>query len=134
MQNFMKWANLSKSYLLEAKWYHKEIKPTLEDYLENAWVSVTWPLMLLHSFFFATNPKENEILEMKHHYPSIIQLSSKMVRLADDLGTAPVCDYLPNSIMFGNLHFHLFYTQDICYEDIEYSRGRKGQVVFKLLE
>ncbi|GMN40957.1 hypothetical protein TIFTF001_010183 [Ficus carica] len=37
------WADLCGSYLVEAKWYHNGYKPTMQEYIENAWVSIAAP-------------------------------------------------------------------------------------------
>nr|QWQ79604.1 TPS46 [Juglans sigillata] len=67
------WADLCRSYLLEAK---------------NAWITITGPNMLVHSFFFVTNPITKEALDLLEEYPDIIRWIAVIVRLADDLGTS----------------------------------------------
>ncbi|CAK9316331.1 unnamed protein product [Citrullus colocynthis] len=39
------WVDLCKSYMLEAKWYYTNYKPTLEEYLDNAWISISGPVI-----------------------------------------------------------------------------------------
>ena len=82
------WAELCKSYLLEAKWYHSGYIPTLAEYIENAWVSIGAPVILVHAYFFTTNPITKEALECFEEYSNIIRWSSMILRLADDLGTS----------------------------------------------
>ncbi|GFP82375.1 (+)-epi-alpha-bisabolol synthase [Phtheirospermum japonicum] len=38
---FVMWAELCKKYMLEAQWYYSEYKPSLNEFLSNAWVSIT---------------------------------------------------------------------------------------------
>ncbi|PPE00220.1 hypothetical protein GOBAR_DD02755 [Gossypium barbadense] len=45
------WAELCKAYLVEAKWYYSGYIPTLNEYMDNAWISIAVPLVLSHSFF-----------------------------------------------------------------------------------
>ncbi|XP_065873515.1 terpene synthase 10-like [Euphorbia lathyris] len=45
------WVDLCEAYLLEAKWYHSRYTPTLEEYTENAWISGSGPVLLVHAFF-----------------------------------------------------------------------------------
>ncbi|CAL9152067.1 unnamed protein product [Musa hybrid cultivar] len=40
------WADLCKAYMVEARWYHQGYTPNLEEYLENALVSISGPLAL----------------------------------------------------------------------------------------
>ncbi|KAF8409446.1 hypothetical protein HHK36_005522 [Tetracentron sinense] len=82
------WADICKTYLLEAKWYHSGYTPTLEEYLNNAWISISAPVILVHSYFFVTNPITKEALECLESYPNIIRWSSMILRLCDDLGTS----------------------------------------------
>ncbi|XP_059639480.1 (-)-alpha-terpineol synthase-like [Cornus florida] len=82
------WAELCKCYLMEAKWYHSGHKPTLREYLDNAWVSISGPVVLVHAYFFVTKPLTKEALEFLERYPSIIRNSSLIFRLSNDLGTS----------------------------------------------
>ncbi|KAB1205521.1 Terpene synthase 10 [Morella rubra] len=45
------WADQCRAYLQEAKWYYSGYTPTLQEYMENAWVSVAAPAMLRHAYF-----------------------------------------------------------------------------------
>jgi (-)-alpha-terpineol synthase len=85
------WADLCRSYLLEAKWYHSGYTPSLEEYIENAWISISAPVILVHAYFLVINPITKEALDCLEEYPNIIRWSSIILRLADDLGTSKVC-------------------------------------------
>jgi (-)-alpha-terpineol synthase len=85
------WADLCKSYLLEAKWYHNGYTPSLQEYIQNAWISISGPVILGHAYFFVTNPVTKEALDCLKEYPNIIRWSSMILRLANDLGTFEVC-------------------------------------------
>ncbi|KAL4595818.1 hypothetical protein ACB092_12G119200 [Castanea dentata] len=82
------WSDLCKSYLLEAKWYHNGYIPSLAEYLENAWISVSTPVILMHAYFMVTNPITKEALDCLEEYPKIFYWSSMILRLTDDLGTS----------------------------------------------
>ncbi|KAL3515888.1 hypothetical protein ACH5RR_022790 [Cinchona calisaya] len=83
------WADLCKAYMQEAKWYHSGYKPTLQEYLENAWISIAAPVILVHAYFLVTNPIKKEALEcLEDRYHNIIRCSAMILRLADDLGTS----------------------------------------------
>ncbi|KAL5568185.1 hypothetical protein UlMin_024760 [Ulmus minor] len=82
------WADLCRCYLVEAKWYYNGYTPSLEEYMENAWISVGGPVVLTHAFFSVTNPIQEKALKCLEKYPSIIRSSSMILRFADDLGTS----------------------------------------------
>ncbi|KAF5188750.1 Myrcene synthase protein [Thalictrum thalictroides] len=77
-----------KSFKLEAKWFHTGYKPTLQEYLDNACISLGGPLVLVHSYFLMRPEITKEALEYIESYPSLIRLTSMILRLADDLGTS----------------------------------------------
>ncbi|XVE83471.1 hypothetical protein DITRI_Ditri16bG0090800 [Diplodiscus trichospermus] len=82
------WADLSKSYLLEAQWYHSGYKtPTLQEYIDNAWVSICAPVILAHAYLL-TNSTTKDCLNYYTEYSDIIYGSSLILRLANDLGTS----------------------------------------------
>ncbi|XP_050206754.1 beta-bisabolene synthase-like [Mercurialis annua] len=82
------WADLCKAYLKEAKWYHKGYKPTLEEYLNNAVVSIAAPLMLFCSYFLTTDKITIDALHYIDNLPTIMRCSSMVLRLTNDLGTS----------------------------------------------
>ncbi|KAK2970047.1 hypothetical protein RJ640_029676 [Escallonia rubra] len=84
----LKERDLCKCYLLEAKWYKSGYTPTLEEYINNAWISISAPVILTHIYFFADNPTTEESLAYLEKYPNIIRWSSMILRLSDDLGTS----------------------------------------------
>ncbi|GLT68362.1 hypothetical protein SLA2020_406040 [Shorea laevis] len=84
------WLNLYKAYLIEAKWYHNGYTTTLEEYIDNAVVSISAPVVLYHSYVLASNPITMEVLQyLDEDFPDIIRCSSMILRLANDLGTSP---------------------------------------------
>ncbi|XP_030500449.2 terpene synthase 10-like [Cannabis sativa] len=84
------WADLCKSYLREARWYYDGYTPRFEEYIENAWISISGPVILSHLYFFVVNPsKEDALLSTCFDgYPTIIRHSSMILRLTDDLATS----------------------------------------------
>ncbi|XP_039016299.1 terpene synthase 10-like [Hibiscus syriacus] len=82
------WADICKSYLLEAKWFHSGYIPTFKEYIDNAWVSISAPVILSHACSLTFDSTTKDCLEhWKEHY-NIIYCSSLILRLADDLGTS----------------------------------------------
>ncbi|KAG7973868.1 hypothetical protein I3843_06G018600 [Carya illinoinensis] len=80
--------DLCRSFMLEAKWFYTGYKPSFQEYIENAWISIAAPVVLVHAYFLVTNPITKEALECLEGYPDIIRWSSLIVRLTDDLGTS----------------------------------------------
>ena len=89
--------------MLEAKWYYNGYTPSLQEYLDNAWVSVAMPTVLLNTYFSATNSITKEALDFFEECPNILRWSSMIVRLADDLGTSKVCrTHYPKNFIYQN--------------------------------
>ncbi|KAL5707045.1 hypothetical protein ACHQM5_025141 [Ranunculus cassubicifolius] len=82
------WTDLCKAYLVEAKWYYGKYTPTLEEYLSNAWVSISGPTVLVHGYFLLQQDITKDTIDQLEGYPDIIRWSSLILRLADDLGTS----------------------------------------------
>lgn len=83
------WTNLCKAYLLEAKWFYSEYKPTLQEYMDNAWLSISGSVMLGHAYLVTDSVTKEGLQFFEEYGPNIIRWSSIIVRLADDLGTSP---------------------------------------------
>ncbi|KAL6962446.1 lysase [Sarracenia purpurea var. burkii] len=82
------WADLCNSYLVEAKWYYNEYIPSFEEYMNNAWISISAPLTFAHINVICTSPTTKKDLESTEKYHNLIRWSSTILRLADDLGTS----------------------------------------------
>ncbi|CAI9299806.1 unnamed protein product [Lactuca saligna] len=82
------WADLCKAYLVEARWYHSGHTPTLEEYLDNACVSIAAPVILMHLSFLTSITSKEEILQGIKRAENIVRYSSIILRLVDDLGTS----------------------------------------------
>ncbi|KAK2989409.1 hypothetical protein RJ640_000384 [Escallonia rubra] len=82
------WTDLCKAYLVEAKWYNSGYIPTLEEYMNNAWISISAPVMLTHCYFSSTDCITEEALECLEKCPNIIRWPAVILRLTDDLATS----------------------------------------------
>ncbi|WVZ56501.1 hypothetical protein U9M48_007019, partial [Paspalum notatum var. saurae] len=82
-----RWHDLCKAFLLEAKWHHNSYKPTLQEYLDNGWVSVSGPLMLLHAFLMLKKGISPNSITQLERYPELVQSVSKIFRLCNDSAT-----------------------------------------------
>ncbi|XP_077243405.1 alpha-terpineol synthase, chloroplastic-like [Tasmannia lanceolata] len=84
------WADLCKSFLVEAKWCRNRYTPTFEEYLNNAWISVSAPLGLVHIYFLLEQKIQIEALQSLANYPNFIRWSSMICRLCNDLVSSEV--------------------------------------------
>ncbi|GER53155.1 limonene synthase [Striga asiatica] len=83
------WADLCQTYIQEAEWFSVGHKPTLKEYINSAWISISVPVMLCHSYFLVTDePIENEVVRSLFKHDNIVRLSGMVARLANDLGTS----------------------------------------------
>ncbi|KAL5972845.1 hypothetical protein ACLOJK_039651 [Asimina triloba] len=81
------WADLCKSMLVEATWYSQKYRPTLAEYMDNGWVSISGPVILVHALF---SLKTKEAVEYLMNYPILVRGPSMVFRLCNDLATAEV--------------------------------------------
>ncbi|XP_031260215.1 (R)-limonene synthase 1, chloroplastic-like isoform X1 [Pistacia vera] len=82
------WAGSFQAYMKEAQWYHSQYKPTLEEYMKNAWLSITGPTMTLVSYLASKYPITEKELEFFESGPDLVYWASMVFRLQDDLGTS----------------------------------------------
>ncbi|RWR98144.1 E-beta-ocimene/myrcene synthase [Cinnamomum micranthum f. kanehirae] len=54
---------LCKAMLVESKWYYSGSKPSLEEYLNNGWVSSSGPVILVHAFLLSKQPMATQVLD-----------------------------------------------------------------------
>nr|WBW04374.1 terpene synthase [Ficus variegata var. variegata] len=86
------WADFCKSLFVEAKWYHTGYMPTFKEYLSNAWISSSGPLLLLHSFFSTPHEVGEEIRspDFLEKNQDLVFNISLIIRLCNDIGTSAV--------------------------------------------
>ncbi|KAI3515703.1 hypothetical protein L1887_14606 [Cichorium endivia] len=82
------WADLCKAYMVEARWHHSGHTPTLKEYLDNACVSISTPVVLMHLKFLMSIISKEEVLQDMESAGNIVRHSSLIFRLANDLGTS----------------------------------------------
>ncbi|KAL4180254.1 hypothetical protein AMTRI_Chr13g124330 [Amborella trichopoda] len=82
------WAGTCKAYLKEAKWFHSGYKPTLEEYLSNAYTSISGPLILFAGYSLSGEKITQEVVDCLEQVPRIVRCSSMILRLTNDMGTS----------------------------------------------
>nr|L0HB77.1 RecName: Full=(E)-sabinene hydrate synthase, chloroplastic; AltName: Full=Terpene synthase 7; Short=TvTPS7; Flags: Precursor [Thymus vulgaris]AGA96120.1 terpene synthase 7 [Thymus vulgaris] len=80
------WVELVEAYLKEAGWYENGYTPSLEEYLTNATISIGVPPIVLPVEVSLPNSTIHRTQFDRPH--KILDLSARVLRLADDLGTA----------------------------------------------
>ncbi|KAG9141597.1 hypothetical protein Leryth_027427 [Lithospermum erythrorhizon] len=65
-----------------------DINNTKRSHINNGWVSITTPIVLLHAYIGTANPINREELEGIANYHKILQIGGTLFRYADDLGTS----------------------------------------------
>ncbi|KAH0890433.1 hypothetical protein HID58_052862 [Brassica napus] len=84
------WADVCKAYLVEAMWYKGGYKPNLEEYMQNAWISISSPTIFVHFYCVFSEQLSVQVLEtLSEHRQNIARCSSFVFRLANDLVTSP---------------------------------------------
>ncbi|XP_027101386.1 alpha-farnesene synthase [Coffea arabica] len=82
------WADFCKSLLLEAKWDNQGYTPSLDEYLDNASVSSSGPLLSLHVIFGVEDQTAKDVKEIFEENKDIIDYTSLIIRLCNDQGTS----------------------------------------------
>ncbi|KAF5773038.1 putative R-linalool synthase [Helianthus annuus] len=76
-----RWADLCESYLREARWYHSGHTPTLNDYLNNACVTIGSPLTLMYMKILTSVTSTEEIVQWFEESKNIVNHTALIVRL-----------------------------------------------------
>ncbi|CAL0333906.1 unnamed protein product [Lupinus luteus] len=82
------WSDMLRAFLQEAKWCRDKNLPKFDDYLNNAWVSVSGVVILIHSYFLLNHNITKETLVSLENYHDLLRRSSIIFRLCNDLGTS----------------------------------------------
>ncbi|KAL7213323.1 hypothetical protein ACSBR2_015939 [Camellia fascicularis] len=83
------WADFCKALLVEARWYNKSYTPTLDEYLENGWVSSSGPVLSLLAFFSVMEgTTREELVDLLAKSDVLVHCTSMIIRLCNDLGTS----------------------------------------------
>uniref|UniRef100_A0A2C9UWT3 Terpene synthase metal-binding domain-containing protein n=1 Tax=Manihot esculenta TaxID=3983 RepID=A0A2C9UWT3_MANES len=69
---------------------HTGYTPSLQEYIDNAWISISGPVMLVHAYFLINSPIANDASKCLKEYSNIIRCASMVLRLANDLGTSSI--------------------------------------------
>ncbi|KAI4342620.1 hypothetical protein MLD38_027226 [Melastoma candidum] len=82
------WANFCEGMFVEAKWDKTGHVPTLEEYLDNAWITSSGPLILSHAYHFLSGDRVEDVPMQLDTNKDLIYHSSVIIRLCNDLRTS----------------------------------------------
>ncbi|KAL3519578.1 hypothetical protein ACH5RR_017727 [Cinchona calisaya] len=82
------WADFCRSLLVESVWYNKGYTPSLQEYLDNAWISSSGPLLSLLVILGVADGMSQDVAEYLEDCRDIIYQSSLIIRLCNDQGTS----------------------------------------------
>ncbi|XP_047951966.1 terpene synthase 10-like [Salvia hispanica] len=83
------WQDLCKSFMQEAQWHVAGCTPSLDEYINNGWISSSAPVILSNTFFLSTNPIQKIVVDSLYQYPDLVKCPSMILRLANDIATSP---------------------------------------------
>ncbi|KAG9454303.1 hypothetical protein H6P81_007207 [Aristolochia fimbriata] len=82
------WGDIAKSFLKEARWFYSGYKPSFEEYMENATISSSAALILIHAYVLLDLKINDEELESLQSHPDILRGPATIFRLCNDLATS----------------------------------------------
>ncbi|XP_048141438.1 alpha-farnesene synthase-like [Rhodamnia argentea] len=82
------WVDFCKALLTEAKWDSTGHRPSLEEYLSNAWTSSSGPLIMSHAYYYVGHKKLEDVADLLQTNKDLIYNVSVIIRLCNDLGTS----------------------------------------------
>nr|QIQ56002.1 putative terpene synthase 11 [Eremophila drummondii] len=80
------WTEFCKSLLVEAKWHHTGRTPSLQEYLDNGWISSSGAVLSLH-VLFGVGKDLTETINTFNSNQDIIHHASLIIRLRNDEAT-----------------------------------------------
>ncbi|KAJ4981115.1 hypothetical protein NE237_031952 [Protea cynaroides] len=82
------WTDFCKALLLEAKWYNSGYSPSLQEYLDNAWISSSVSILLVHAYFVVAYDRSDDEVGFLESNQDLLYYPSMILRLCNDLGTS----------------------------------------------
>nr|QNC49789.1 terpene synthase 7 [Leucophyllum frutescens] len=81
------WTDFCKSLLVEARWHHTGHTPSLQEYLDNGWISSSGTVLSLH-VLFGVGQDLTETINIFNNNQDIIHHASLIIRLRNDEATS----------------------------------------------
>ncbi|KAJ0044568.1 hypothetical protein Pint_03888 [Pistacia integerrima] len=113
------WLNLLKSMLKEAEWSRNKSVPTVEEYIENAYITIGLGPVGLPALYLV-GPKLPEELVRHHEYQNLYKLASTCARLLNDIQTfeRELKEGKLNAVALQMIHSNGVITEDEAMQNI----------------
>ncbi|KAL8227103.1 hypothetical protein R6Q57_016935 [Mikania cordata] len=82
------WKDLCNSYMIEARWFNSGYTPTLNEFLENASMSIAVNPIIKHAYLLTLTNVSKDTLQQIERADNFIRNTCLIVRLTNDMGTS----------------------------------------------
>ncbi|KAH9621855.1 hypothetical protein KSS87_020823 [Heliosperma pusillum] len=82
------WGDFCNAMLSEARWYNTDHIPSLEEYLNSAWITSSGPLLSIVTLLCTTDGESDLLKDKLQECQDLVYYISLITRLANDLGTS----------------------------------------------
>ncbi|KAK1432623.1 hypothetical protein QVD17_09521 [Tagetes erecta] len=100
------WGELFEAFIVEAKWSHEKHIPTLDEYLDNGWRSISGEVILTHGYFLTNQQINKHDIQALDKYHHLMKCSSMLVRLYNDIAISSSEIESDNSINAISCYMH----------------------------
>ncbi|KDP31579.1 hypothetical protein JCGZ_14804 [Jatropha curcas] len=73
------------AYIIEARWFNNDYVPTFEEYISNAVISSTYPILITLSFCAMGEVASKQVFDWLFPEPKLLYTASGLARLIDDI-------------------------------------------------
>ncbi|KDP31578.1 hypothetical protein JCGZ_14803 [Jatropha curcas] len=73
------------AYIIEARWFNNDYVPTFEEYISNAVISSTYPILITLSFCAMGEVASKQVFDWLFTEPKLLYTASGLARLIDDI-------------------------------------------------
>ncbi|KAJ0806185.1 putative lyase [Helianthus annuus] len=82
------WQDLCNSYIIEARWFNSGYTPTLNEFIDNGWMSIGVVPIIKHAYMLTLPSVSEDALEQIKRAEDMIRYACTIVRLTNDMGTS----------------------------------------------
>ncbi|CAK9142629.1 unnamed protein product [Ilex paraguariensis] len=82
------WKDFCTALLVEAKWYNQGYTPSLQEYLNNGWISSGDSALSVHVLFGVAHEITEDVLDFLKNGEDLVYHISMIIRLTNDQGTS----------------------------------------------